>query len=1205
VPVDFLLKIIPPTGSPPVCEIVPPEDIVVPVGTPVSFDVIGTDPDVGEVLYMVTAGLPDGATMTPDLPMSGPSGMTSTFTWTPGFEDVGSYVIVYTVTDRSGQQAFAFKNITVVVGQQNQPPTLSINPPGPITVAVDDPVTFTVFGADPDPNDILTLDAVSGMPVDATMTPGLPTSGPSSGVSSVFNWTPTQAGTYTISYQVTDAAGASDSGSITIIVNPQQPPALAIIPPGPLFVQHNAQVGFTVTGTDPDPKDTVTLAVVSGMPAGAAMGPVLPTSGPASGVSSDYGWMPNLLQIGQHVITYSATDKKGNQVTRSITINVVPGPNAPPVLTITPAGPLTVDVGQPVTFNVTGTDTDALDQVTLAVTAGMPAGATMTPNLPTAGPTGISSTFNWTSAQAGTVTIHYTATDLLGAQDADSITIEVIQSNRPPVADAGPDQTIDCAPPSGHAVNLDGTGSSDPDNDPLTYTWTGPFDPLTGATVAVDLPVGQHTVVLTVNDGKGGTDADTMVVTIHPDTTPPVITLHSTPEILSPADHLYRTITIADCVVSVVDACAGPIDLSLVKIIKVSSDEPEDVECEGCPPLVENLTAGQHTVIGNVTIWNDATTLFVQYNVTSSGWTLGRTHVNVSQDAIVVNGKTYTPSSIRPPPGQYTTQKTHNPPVTTYTYTFPLSQWTSGTLYILTHAEASSNGGEFETAYGGNHSNTGSGWWFYSVFEVCHSDDGSGGSSGDDDGHSSGGIFDDDDDVPGSSGDDDDDDGNSSGSKYLKGAHKISKVTLVSSNSIRKNGNKYSIKNNTKRIKRIQDDEDDLSISSGSSGGGSSGGHDDDDDDDGGSGGSSGGGSSGGGSSGGGSSGGGSGGSGDDEDDDGSSGGGSGGSGDDDDDDGSSGGSGGGSGDDEDDDGSSGGSSGGSGDDEDDDGSSGGGSGGGDDDDDDGSSGGGSGGGDDEDDDGSGGGSGGGDDEDDDGSGGGSGDDEDDDGSSGGGACNDPDGNTLNDIVISTDGRSVQVRAERRSDGNGRVYTITMEVADPSGNVTTAECKVFVPNGEVEAIDDGPAAGYTVYYGNGQQIVSGGHHTSSRRPQNDVKLKVNTDDEAESKPAHENIAAKPVVPTVFALKPNYPNPFNPSTTIAYDIPQQAHVTVEVYNLLGQVVVRLVDEFKAPGSYIATWNGRNASGSGVSSGVYIYRIVTSTGFTESRRMTLLK
>ena len=95
------------------------------------------------------------------------------------------------------------------------------------------------------------------------------------------------------------------------------------------------------------------------------------------------------------------------------------------------------------------------------------------------------------------------------------------------------------------------------------------------------------------------------------------------------------------------------------------------------------------------------------------------------------------------------------------------------------------------------------------------------------------------------------------------------------------------------------------------------------------------------------------------------------------------------------------------------------------------------------------------------------------------------------------------------------------------------------------------------------------------------------------------------VPIAFALRTASPNPFNPSTTIAYETPQQAHLSLTIYNLLGQEVIRLVDEVKAAGRYSVTWDGTNAHGTGVASGVYLYRLTSQAGFVETRRMTLLK
>lgn len=89
------------------------------------------------------------------------------------------------------------------------------------------------------------------------------------------------------------------------------------------------------------------------------------------------------------------------------------------------------------------------------------------------------------------------------------------------------------------------------------------------------------------------------------------------------------------------------------------------------------------------------------------------------------------------------------------------------------------------------------------------------------------------------------------------------------------------------------------------------------------------------------------------------------------------------------------------------------------------------------------------------------------------------------------------------------------------------------------------------------------------------------------------------LPLTFQLNQNYPNPFNPGTTIAYTLPSATHVTLDVFNILGQRVATLVNEDQAVGAHVATWDAsRHASG------VYLYRITTGAA-TETRKMLLLK
>lgn len=94
------------------------------------------------------------------------------------------------------------------------------------------------------------------------------------------------------------------------------------------------------------------------------------------------------------------------------------------------------------------------------------------------------------------------------------------------------------------------------------------------------------------------------------------------------------------------------------------------------------------------------------------------------------------------------------------------------------------------------------------------------------------------------------------------------------------------------------------------------------------------------------------------------------------------------------------------------------------------------------------------------------------------------------------------------------------------------------------------------------------------------------------------------LPRTFTVAQNYPNPFNPSTVIEYNLPYYSMVNVTVLNVLGQRVATLVDNRQAPGPHRVTWDGRDAEGKAVASGVYFYR-VTFDDQTRTKKMMLLK
>ena len=153
----------------------------------------------------------------------------------------------------------------------------------------------------------------------------------------------------------------------------------------------------------------------------------------------------------------------------------------------------------------------------------------------------------------------------------DILSRRVNLANLPPLADAGNDQTIECPGPTGTAVQLDGSGSSDPDGDSLSFEWKDGTGQVVGtaATVNLALQPGTHTFTLTVSDGLGGTASDSVVVRVQ-DTTPPTLSFVLSPNVLWPPNHRLVLVT-ATIVTS--DTCnAAP----TVVLVSITSSEPDN-----------------------------------------------------------------------------------------------------------------------------------------------------------------------------------------------------------------------------------------------------------------------------------------------------------------------------------------------------------------------------------------------------------------------------------------------------------------------------------------------------------------------------------------------------------------------------------------------------------------------------------------------------
>ena len=94
------------------------------------------------------------------------------------------------------------------------------------------------------------------------------------------------------------------------------------------------------------------------------------------------------------------------------------------------------------------------------------------------------------------------------------------------------------------------------------------------------------------------------------------------------------------------------------------------------------------------------------------------------------------------------------------------------------------------------------------------------------------------------------------------------------------------------------------------------------------------------------------------------------------------------------------------------------------------------------------------------------------------------------------------------------------------------------------------------------------------------------------------------LPNKFVIHHNYPNPFNPVTTLRYDLPEQANVNIIIYDMLGRQVKSLINQTQDAGFKSVLWNATNDNDKPVSAGVYLYKIQAGD-FVQTKKMVLLK
>ncbi len=360
---------------------------------PLKFSIQAKDPDSqdqGRLAYKATS-LPTGAVFDTS---------SQTFSWTPTFAQSGTYSVTFQVSDIGidGKVLSDFLSIPLTVKNVNRKP--EIVPVSDTSIAENSLISFIVNVSDPDVEDDGKLRvSCDNLPSGATLN------------RQAFSWKPTheQSGSYNLTFTVRDLEGLSASFTHTISVsNTNRGPS--IINLRPIITDENDRVEFKLDITDPDKEDKGMLkTVVEGLPEGATF------------TNNTLNWTPRFDQSGTYQLTYTVTDKDGLMATGSQTI-VVKHVNRDPKITTTAEKENRVEVGSPVSFNVSVSDEDAEDQgrLTLVCTSNLPSGASFDSN---------SGEFNWTptAEQSGRYSFEFKVTDSANQSEYIDVDLRVLE----------------------------------------------------------------------------------------------------------------------------------------------------------------------------------------------------------------------------------------------------------------------------------------------------------------------------------------------------------------------------------------------------------------------------------------------------------------------------------------------------------------------------------------------------------------------------------------------------------------------------------------------------------------------------------------------------------------------------------------------------------------------------------------------------------
>lgn len=375
--VDFIIRIVGAVGNAPTCQFTPNQTAyTVGAGSPISFTVTGTDPDPGDTLQMNSGGLPSGATMTPTLPRTGSSPLTSTFNWTPAASTTNSaYAVSFTISDQNGLAAQCAVTINVTARPTNRPPVANAG----AAQTVNEGSTVTLDGSassDPDGNTL----TYAWQVISAT--------GPAISLSSATAVAPTFSatdnGVYVLRLTVDDGHGATSSADVRVTVLNVAPTATATND-GPNY--WGVAIAFTGSATDPSTADTA---------AGFTGAWTFGDSASAAGMTAAHAY----ATPATYTASFTATDKDGGLSAPATTRVVV---NKRP--TALSCADTNATFGFPVAFTSSLTDTFAnltISGATISYTVdGTAQSGTTSPPLAMPGTHSVRATFSDNSLYTG------------------------------------------------------------------------------------------------------------------------------------------------------------------------------------------------------------------------------------------------------------------------------------------------------------------------------------------------------------------------------------------------------------------------------------------------------------------------------------------------------------------------------------------------------------------------------------------------------------------------------------------------------------------------------------------------------------------------------------------------------------------------------------------------------------------------------------